>query len=208
MLGGPDPRTALAYIDRLNLYATVFTVPTMDHGCQPDESYFRPAYETLSSIMSSPKGSQEPPSVLRNILLVSKDLQAIAWLLAALVPHADAAPVIVKNKGNPRYVADLVAREGIKRTNKVATIVELACHNLTEMQDLKTKFTQQMRYPSKKSEGDDATASDTLGLKIRKWGPSWSSQIVFALLHEAASNDPEVRECKLYVNHKRVYQPC
>ncbi|KKY25746.1 putative trna nucleotidyltransferase [Diplodia seriata] len=88
------------------------------------------------------------------------------------------------------YQSCSVAREGIKAPNKVCDVMTASVRNLEEIRGLKDKFNVQQNQPHKKSESDDATAPDTVGMAIRKWGPSWRNQALFVLLYEVL-NLPE-----------------
>lgn len=110
----------------------------------------------------------------------------LSWLISAIVPWADAPepqPLKPGTKAPPPVVCS-VAREGIKAPNKVCDVMTASVKNLEEIRGLKDKFNVQQRQPQKKSEGDDATAPDTIGMAIRKWGPTWRNQALFVLLYE------------------------
>src|SRR6202034_1030240 len=53
MLKGPDPHRALALIDRLGLYDTIFTDPTKEISYKPDISCIKPAYDCVFELLRS-----------------------------------------------------------------------------------------------------------------------------------------------------------
>ncbi|KAF9635164.1 hypothetical protein BFW01_g6059 [Lasiodiplodia theobromae] len=181
-LKGPDPLGALQYIDRLGLYTTVFSDPTKDHNFTPLTNW-PVAYQCLSRILQS----QEPASKnVKSTTIRDAEDSYLSWLISAIVPWADAPepqPLKPGTKAPPPVVCS-VAREGIKAPNKVCDVMTASVKNLEEIRGLKDKFNVQQRLPQKKSEGDDATAPDTIGMAIRKWGPTWRNQALFVLLYE------------------------
>lgn len=114
----------------------------------------------------------------------------LAWQLAALVPYRDAPQPEPPEPGRraPPPVASAVAREGIKATNKVCDVVTAAVRNEGEIAGLVDKFFQQKRRPDKKIEGQDTSARDVLGMAIRRWGSSWRTQVLHAMLVEVAND--------------------
>lgn len=139
--------------------------------------------------------AKEPRASLRSILARNAEEEYLAWLLAAFVPYADAAaPEPAKAGGKtPPPVAASVAREGIKATNKVCDVLTASIRNLEEIRFLKDRAVTRIRYPYRRVEGEDASARDVLGMAIRRWGASWRSQVVYALLYEVA-DAPESEE--------------
>lgn len=57
------------------------------------------------------------------------------------------------------------------------------------------KLSDQKRRPNRHIEGEDASARDVLGMAIRRWGPTWRLQTVFALLVNVA-DEPESSKSK------------
>lgn len=122
----------------------------------------------------------------------------LSWLISAIVPWADAPEPQPLRPGTkaPPPVASSVAREGIKAPNKVCDVMTAAVKNLEEIRGLKDGFNTQQRQPHKKHEGDDATAPDTIGMAIRRWGPTWKNQVLFVLLYEIL-NLPQAGQSKV-----------
>lgn len=193
-LRGPDPLGAMQYIHRLGLYTTVFSDPTKDHNYTPPANWFV-AYQALARLLQS----QEPASTTVHSMTIHDSEDAyLSWLISAIVPWADAPEPQPLRPGTkaPPPVASSVAREGIKAPNKVCDVMTAAVKNLFEIRELKDRFNTQQRQPHKKHEGDDATAPDTIGMAIRRWGPTWRNQVLFVLLYEIL-NLPQAGQSKV-----------
>lgn len=186
MLKGPDPHRALALIDRLGLYDTIFTDPTKEISYKPDTSCIKPAYDCVFELLRS-TSDQEFLSVISSTLLRNSDEQYLAWIAAALVPWADAPlPNPPKRGGKTTHTAQLVAREGIKAPNKISDMITSSVEHSENIRALKDRCVTQLKYPHRRQEGEDATARDTLGMAIRRWGQTWRSQVLFSLLYEVS----------------------
>ncbi|KAI7067298.1 hypothetical protein KC352_g42942, partial [Hortaea werneckii] len=111
-----------------------------------------------------------------------------------MVPYRDAPqPAAPPGRKPPPPVAALVAREGVKATNKVSDTVALAVKTQEEVSSLVDQFNERKRRPEKPFEGDDATARDVLGMAIRRWGTSWRSLVMYSFLVDTVSH-PESTE--------------
>jgi tRNA nucleotidyltransferase (CCA-adding enzyme) len=210
MLKGPNPYGALGYIDRLGLYTTIFTDPAKEHEYSPELEYFRPSYSTLNTILAESAqagldlSQQQLLEALRGHLIHDSTEEYLAWNLAALVPFGDAHVDI--GKGKTRYIAELTAREGFKATNKMCDVISHSCQNLRDILTFKNDFRSVMQNPNKKTDTFDPTRRDSLGMSIRKWGPTWRSQILYALLYEASSN-PDSKESKYCLCFRWFHPP-
>ncbi|KAL9096934.1 MAG: hypothetical protein Q9165_000898 [Trypethelium subeluteriae] len=187
MLKGPRPYFALALIERLGLYSTIFTDPTQEVDYTPELGRLRPAYSVLESLAQLPKGTQ--PVIISETVAQNADEKYIALLLAAHVPWVDAPdPEPSKARGKvPIPVPVSVAREGIKATNKICDIISAAIRNADEIIELKDRLVERKKYPHRRAEGKDATARDVLGMAIRSWGATWRSQVLWAILVEVSA---------------------
>jgi len=85
-----------------------------------------------------------------------------------------------------------VIREGIKATNKVCEIVTSSVRNLNEITRLVDGVDTQKRRAQKIPGSEDLTARDTLGMAVRRWGPTWRSQTMYALLVELGEHRDDV----------------
>jgi hypothetical protein len=177
MLKGPDPHMALSLIHRLGLYETVFTDPTREIEYSPDIEFLKTTYDFVAELDSVPEVS--------NILVRNAEEKYLAWISAAVMPWAD-APLLPPPKplGRPQYITGLVAREGLKAPNKISDVVVASLRNAEDIRKIKDDCYTFIKYPHRKQTGEHVAAADTLGMAIRRWGPSWRSQVLFSLLYE------------------------
>jgi tRNA nucleotidyltransferase (CCA-adding enzyme) len=182
MLKGPRPRMALELIQRFGLYRTVFTDPTRELPSEPETDLFQPAYELVESILTKQDGV---PSAIPEHLLRNADEQYLAWICATMMPWADAPQVPhPKPLQRPYYAAYLVAREGFKAPNKISDIVAASLSHSEEIRSLVAQCAKGLQNPTTVNPSNDATARDTLGMAIRRWGSTWRTQVLFNLIHE------------------------
>lgn len=181
MLKGPRPRMALELINRFGLYTTVFTDPTRELPADPDTSLFQPAFEFVDSVNQS----RSKDSVIACHLLRNADEQYLAWICATMMPWAD-APTVPHQKPlqRPYFSAYLVAREGFKAPNKVCDVVAASLSNGEEIRGLVAQCAKGLQRPDAINPTRDATARDTLGMAIRRWGSTWRTQVLFNLTYE------------------------
>ena len=193
MLKGPRPCMALELINRFGLYKTVFTDPTRELPAEPDTSLFQPAFEFVDSVVQG--GSKDP--VIADHLLRTGDEQYLAWICATMMPWAD-APTVPHQKPlqRPYFSAYLVAREGFKAPNKVCDVVAASLSNSEEIRNLVAQCARGLQRPDTINPTSDATARDTLGMAIRRWGSTWRTQVLFNLTYEVVlGNTSQEREC-------------
>ncbi|KAF2829341.1 poly A polymerase C-terminal region-like protein [Ophiobolus disseminans] len=182
MLKGPRPRMALEFIDRFGLYRTVFTDPTRSLPSDPDTTLFQPAYDFVESIIA---GTADVPEAIRDILLRDADEKYLAWICATVMPWAD-APTVPHPKPlqRPFFSAYLVAREGFKAPNRVCDVIASSLSNSEEIRTIVAQCAKGLRRPDTVNQANDCTARDTLGMAIRRWGPTWRTQVLFNLVYE------------------------
>ncbi|CAF9927268.1 CCA tRNA nucleotidyltransferase, mitochondrial [Imshaugia aleurites] len=199
LLRGPGPHKALCLIDRLGLYNEVFTDPT-DADCKlVDTANWHRAYDQLRDIIQAgSKGSKLPKSIetVRSILLGSPEDLYHAWILTCFVPWAREPPKSrQKSSKRPMSAAGLAAREGIKAENKICRLVDDAVFHLQDIVEKKGAIChedQTTPLPSTRDPGVSAGAQREIqGLAIRKWGSSWRSSVMYALLTEIAETKTE-----------------
>ncbi|KAK5688466.1 CCA tRNA nucleotidyltransferase, mitochondrial [Elasticomyces elasticus] len=188
-LRGPDPHEALRLVFDLNLYETIFSDPTVETS-----EHYNPETEGWQVMIDTLRDSLENELALAQILVRDAEERFMAWQLAAFVPYRDAPQPDPPAPGRkaPPPIAAQVAKEGIKATNKVTDIVIAAVRNQQEISDLVDAVHVRKRRPDKAVEGEDATARDVLGIAIRRWGPSWRSQVMYAYLIEVVENEGSV----------------
>ncbi|SMR58691.1 unnamed protein product [Zymoseptoria tritici ST99CH_1E4] len=188
-LTGPDPQEALRLVFDLDLYETIFSDPAVadvDHY-SPDVDGWQIVIDALSDVLSN-------GGTIADNLARDKEEQYFAWQLAAMVPYRDAPnPVQTDpNRKPPPPVAVTVVKEGIKATNRVSDVIHASVRNESEISGLVDKLYDRKRRPDKSFEGEDATARDVIGMAIRRWGATWRSQVVYAMLVEIANNQDQV----------------
>ena len=193
MLKGPNPLRALTLIDHIGLYDTIFTDPERMHDPPLETHSWSVAYGAAASAI----GDWRPQLQL---LFRDREEQAyLTWILAAIVPWAD-VPFTKGNKssGKEGYPPAVdVVRNGLKCANKISDVVNHSVRNaedIIQYKDACVKALRQGKGPC--SHSDTPTRRDTLGMNIRKWGQTWRSQILYALLLEATrrgDNDQQGR---------------
>lgn len=128
------------------------------------------------------------------MLIRSDESRYLAWILAALAPWSsvsDPPPKKVGGKTDP--FGTEVAREGIKLPSKLCEIVTGAFRNRIEITTVKGAIAETEPWVFER---------DTLGMKIRKWGPNWKLHVLFAILVESMKV-PAVDRLTLSVNWQR-----
>ncbi|SMQ54264.1 unnamed protein product [Zymoseptoria tritici ST99CH_3D7] len=188
-LTGPDPHEALRLVFDLDLYETIFSDPAVadvDHY-SPDVDGWQIVIDALSDVLNN-------GGTIADNLARDKEEQYFAWQLAAMVPYRDAPnPVQTDpNRKPPPPVAVTVVKEGIKATNRVSDVIHASVRNEPEISGLVDKLYDRKRRPDKSFDGEDATARDVIGMAIRRWGATWRSQVVYAMLVEIANNQVQV----------------
>jgi hypothetical protein len=179
MLKGPDPFTALEYIDDLKLYETIFTDPTHPGAYKPDLKSWSAVYGTVSDLPS--ENDQTIDGSIASRLIRSKEDRFLAWISSAIIPLVDAPePQPLKNGKRSPPFGTIVAREGLKAPNKVTELITSSIWNMEEIRSLKEK---------------EENARDVLGLAIRKWGATWRLQVLFLILYDIL-NAPENKQSK------------
>ncbi|KAH6614117.1 tRNA nucleotidyltransferase [Boeremia exigua] len=207
MLKGPRPRMALELINRFALYKTVFTDPTRELPAEPDTNLFQPAFEFVDSVV---RGSSKDSAIIDN-LVRNADEQYLAWICATVMPWAD-APTVPHQKPlqRPYFSAYLVAREGFKAPNKVCDVIAASLSNGDEIRNLIAQCARSLQRPDKIDPTTDATARDTLGMAIRRWGSTWRTQVLFNLTYEVVignqSQDQLVRSYSSFLSHLAMHR--
>lgn len=81
-------------------------------------------------------------------------------------------------------MAYLVAQEGFKAPNTVCNVIAASLDNREDIKKLVEECHKELRRSAGRTVPGEATARDTLGMAIRRWGPTWRTQILFSLTHE------------------------
>jgi tRNA nucleotidyltransferase (CCA-adding enzyme) len=188
-LRGPDPHDAMRLVYELGLYFTIFSDPTVE-----DSKHYRPDTEGTIALIDELKTLLGSGNDLPELLIRDADERYMAWLLTAIVPYRD-APQPEASEANRKahpFIPTGVAREGIKATNKVCDVVTSSVRNLTEITRLVDGVDTQKRRAQKTPGSEDLTARDTLGMAVRRWGPTWRSQAMYALLVELVEHRDDI----------------
>lgn len=167
MLSGPDPHRAMMLIHDLDLYASVFANPT-DNFVPPLASTSPRIYDGLHHLLAS------QDAALDRILHVHDD-PSLCWYLAAYAAWKDAPADQVKE----------AARKGIDAPNKTRDIIGAAVANRALILDLVAR-TETTTTPLLRS---------SIGMTLRRLGPTWRPQFIYALLCELyTTNAPSAVE--------------
>lgn len=156
---------------------------------EPSTKRWRHAYNCLETMRAN-----NSPSSIYKLLVCSHDAAELSWLLAALVPWAEIAnPYPSKSGGKaPMPFATLVAKEGIKASNRVCDTVTGAFRHFEEISKFKQAVIAQENW---------TLEPDKLGMAIRRWdagGGHWKLQVLFAILVEIARSDKSAGEDPTY----------
>lgn len=184
-LRGPDPHEAMRLIIDLNLYYTIFSDPTVSDG-----SHYHPDTGGLSMLIDALKETLQSGDVVSETLATDEDERYMAWILAAIVPYRDAPQLEPPEPGRraPPPIPTSIAREGIKSMNKVCDVITSSVRHQSEILSLVDAVDARKRQPQKPVQGEDPTARDVLGMAIRKWGATWRSQVLYAMLVDMVEN--------------------
>jgi tRNA nucleotidyltransferase (CCA-adding enzyme) len=196
-LRGPDPHDAMRLVYDLGLYFTIFSDPTVE-----DSKHYRPDVSGTIALIDELKELLGSGNDLPELLVRDADERYMAWIFTAIVPYRDApqpeAPE--PNRKVPPPIPTGVAREGIKATNKVCEVVTAAVRNLNDITRLVDGLETQKRRAQQQPGSEDFTARDTLGMAVRRWGPTWRSQVMYALLVELVEHRDHTDGMSLTLN--------
>lgn len=195
-LRGPDPHDAMRLVYDLGLYFTIFSDPTLD-----DSKHYRPDTENTIALIDELKSLLASGEDLPELLVRDADEHYMAWMMTAVVPYRDAQQPEAPEPGKkaPPPIPTGVAREGIKATNKVCDIITSSVRNLNEITRFVDGVDTQKRRAQNVPGSEDFTARDTLGMAVRRWGPTWRSQVMYALLVELVEHRDDT-DGKIFLN--------
>ncbi|KAJ5811517.1 hypothetical protein N7474_007818 [Penicillium riverlandense] len=182
LLAGPDPRGALQFIDRLDLYHTIFA--NHQDGVAVDTRTWSLAYNALARFLHPEiEESSEVRAAterVRRILVRDEGTVYYAWVGAAFtpwisIPERQGTGAKAKNVA-PRAVE--VARESLRMDNKTLTILRDASRNYEGIIATKSCLLDNS------ISGSPAEIRQQIGLLIRSWGKDWRICVLLALLQE------------------------
>ncbi|KAJ5841890.1 hypothetical protein N7534_011720 [Penicillium rubens] len=179
MLRGPDPRGALQFIDRLQLFPTIFANHHDD--VKADTSTWPLAYNTLARLLHPEAGdSEEVQAVtkrIRGVLFRDETTIYYAWMIATFAPWTSIPGRTGKGKPLPPRAVE-VGRESLRSDNKTLNALRAAALHYKETIATKNALlTNQMS-------GTPAEIRQRVGLQMRSWNKDWKFCILLAILQE------------------------
>lgn len=170
---------AVQLIDKLGLYHTIFTDPTTELDYKPDAESWKTAYSLANEVIHDKGG-------LGELLMLDDEHAYLGWILSVFAPWVDAPMPQPAKKGGKvgPLLAVAAAREGIKSPNKICEIISLSVKNSEEIISVKDAFLKAKRTPQQGVTDHNPLGRDTLGMALRRWGISWRSQLLYAMMVE------------------------
>lgn len=194
---------ALDLIHEVGLYHDIFCVPqpaatekstpAISHALQtnfrPDTGAWEQAYKTVFFLAFPPRSDNAIGNgVVPRILVQGEGDWYFAWLLSCFVPFGNAPEPPRAGKAIPP-IAAVVAKEGIKANSKVTDLIMAAVENAPDIIRIKDQVTES--WSPRVSQSLRSAVShpvvigrDVLGNAVRRWGPTWRLQILYACLLE------------------------
>ncbi|KAJ6096127.1 hypothetical protein N7486_006873 [Penicillium sp. IBT 16267x] len=172
MLKGPDPRGALEFIDRLNLYPTIFA--NHQDEVTTDTSTWPLAYNALPRLL------QLGPDDAVELLVRDKASIYYTWMIAAFAPWTSIPPRASSGPTHkpPPTRAVEVGRDSLRTDNKTLQILRDATSNYKDVTACKSALRENTLS------GTPAEIRQQIGLRIRSWGKDWKLCVVLAILQE------------------------
>ncbi|KAJ5250034.1 hypothetical protein N7489_000444 [Penicillium chrysogenum] len=179
MLRGPDPRGALQFIDRLQLFPTIFANHHDD--VKADTSTWPLAYNTLARLLHPEAGdSEEVQAVtkrIRGVLFRDETTIYYAWMIATFAPWTSIPGRTGKGKPLPPRAVE-VGRESLRSDNKTLNALRAAALHYKETIATKNALL------SNQMSGTPAEIRQRIGLQMRSWNKDWKFCILLAILQE------------------------
>lgn len=172
-LDGPGPANALLYIHELDLYSACFGHPTA--ATTPSAQNLPQTYHYLGRILENPLLSVG----LRLRQDQDRTPPSIPWLLAAYTPWADQSP----------SQASEAMKEGMKATVHEARLLTAAMTHRRAISDLVSAV----------SRPEKTVSRGQIGMALRRWGPAWGHQALFALLCDLQTDGEACRAYEAFV---------
>jgi tRNA nucleotidyltransferase (CCA-adding enzyme) len=186
----------LDIINRTGLYNTIFADLSKIVRQTPDLSWWTSALQVTQAFVTASKTSTVSAdtdatalSNLRTILLRNDEDLYMLWLLTSLAPWSG-SPIL--QKGKPVAPAAMIARQGLKISNRYFDIITQTFQHLPQLFNLATVSELDKLGPV--GESSESANRGKLGIALRTWGATWRSQISFAFILEAARSCPPLRE--------------
>lgn len=186
---GPDPLGAFEFIDKNDLYGTIFS-NIYDHA-KPDTLSWSTIFHSFSELLNdTAEGSSVPLSTrrfLNKILLRNDDDVYYGWVLAAIAPWAcvplkENGQVIVPTSKKLPLCAT-VLRDQLRLDNKTINIAAAGSNHYNEIVKFKESLLDE-HYTK-----DLPQCRLEVGLFLRSLGAEWRSSYLLALLLECVEKD-------------------
>ncbi|KAB8077035.1 hypothetical protein BDV29DRAFT_188984 [Aspergillus leporis] len=177
MLKGPDPRGALHFIDRLELYPTIFANHQDEVGV--DTSSWALAYNALEELLHS-RDVSKPAARVRDLLVHDSSETYYAWIITAFAPWSAVPDRIQKGpkaKPLPPRAAE-IARDSLRSDNKTITLLRDAARSWRSIVDIKSSLLEN------RMSGTAAEIRQQIGLHIRQWNKDWRLCCLLSILQE------------------------
>lgn len=141
----------------------------------PDTSRWSVAYNGLDDIIQN-----DSPGSLGELLVRADDAKFVAWNLIAVAPwtSVEDAPG-TKKKPMTSPPVRVIAREGVKASNKLTDIMAACHYNREEILELKNAVIKKESFINER---------DRFGMAIRRWDErktNWRLQVLSTMLIEA-----------------------
>lgn len=185
-LRGPNPHEALRLISEVGLYKTTYCDPAAEAAAEA--AAIQPDLDDWPSVLDTLQGVLDSADAIANIAARDPEEQFVAWQLASIVPYRN-APVPQAEPGRKAGTpfSTHVMREGIKASNKICDVVTASVRHVSEISAMVESFSRQ-NILKQKAVPNDQLRRDVIGMKLRAWGPTWRSQIIYAFLVDVADS--------------------
>ena len=181
MLMGPHPLQALSIIDRLLLFETIFVDPEQHDNFKPQIASWAPAYEMAQKI------TEESASRFKALFQGIENQHYLIWILSAAVPwYSIRIPQYQRANRAPPFGAEAI-QNGLKTPKRVFDIVCASCKNAESIITTKNNLLRELKTTRGELKLGIGGIRDNIGMQIREWGPTWKSQLAFAIMLESAS---------------------
>ncbi|KAI9822821.1 MAG: CCA tRNA nucleotidyltransferase, mitochondrial [Phylliscum demangeonii] len=200
MLKGNYPYVALAITARLLTWKRSYTV--MNALAPPDDQ---------SSDVDDPVNA-DSVTAIRSIVLPQNQDKYVGWILASIIPWATISVSDsgeIAKKGKPQLpLPAAIAKDDIKANNTLVNIIASAARNAPEIAAMQRKIVSQVQDLDSTRSKNAAVGRDTLGMAIRRWGPTWNFQALYALLVDISQDslprpDPLIDDYAIFLKQIR-----
>ncbi|KAG6106697.1 hypothetical protein E4U31_000634 [Claviceps sp. LM219 group G6] len=184
------PEIAFQRLFEANLYTPVFIrlhsplLPALQARCSPPPPPLPPQGSPSTTATQPwpatwPRAYQLLVSLLKDTGSLGKMVRSetnpeYLWTMAAYAPFAD-----LRHEKLREAVEE--ASESLRTPSKLAKVLDSALRNFDSIQDMVRTVTEQPEKPPPRS---------VVGMAIRSWGATWTTQVTYVMLSLAASSSP------------------